>query len=144
MPEGLGGNKPFALDITDVIDELSGLHVDNLSLLWSAATSSSSTIWDRSLGETTSLPGFYFAGYASPAPNRVIFASGYPTAASKSTPTSDFRTKSGYLGQGLKIVNADATTGTIDSSLSQDVSSIDRKSTRLNSSQANISYAVFC
>src|SRR3712207_8814102 len=37
-----------------------------------------------------------------------------------------------------------AGTGTVDGGLFIDLSRIDRKSTRLNSSHANISYAVFC
>jgi hypothetical protein len=118
MPEGPGGNKPFALDITNVVDETNGLlhqGSNSLTLLWSAAPVSSGSTngvklspssdgdkWVKSLGETTSVPAFYFAGYVSGwADNRVIFASGYQT-----------KTGAGYdHNQGLVILNADATNG---------------------------------
>jgi hypothetical protein len=107
MPEGPGGNKPFALDITGVIDAINGLQLNNLSLLWSMApnaaipAASDRAAWDASLGETTSVPAFYFAGYPSStakADNRVLFASGYPITSTT---------------QGQYIVNADATTGAV-------------------------------
>jgi hypothetical protein len=114
MPQGLGGNKPFALDITSVIDETAGLHPENMSLRWSAGLSTSPDTWIKSLGETTALPGFYFAGYASgAADNRVIFASGYPTVS---------RSTSGYGSQGLVLVNADVASGTIKET--RDITSI--------------------
>jgi hypothetical protein len=101
MTEGPGGNKPFALDITNVISETAGLTPDNLTLLWSGT----STTWAQSLGETTSLPGFYLAGYsAGAADNRVLFASGYRTLPGST-----------YDSQGLVLVNAGATSGTIKS-----------------------------
>jgi hypothetical protein len=108
MPEGPGGNSPFALDITNVVDATSGLHPGNMSLLWSGATLPSSPYGDtyeKKLGETTSVPAFYFAGYSGgTAKNRVVFASGYPL-----TP----RTTSGYASQGLVLVNADPTSGAV-------------------------------
>jgi hypothetical protein len=116
MPEGPGGNKPFALDITNVVDDVTGLHPSSMSLLWSTApvsagstsgvklaTSGDGLKWDQSLGETTSVPSFYFAGYSGgAADNRVLFASGYAT-----------KTGSGYDSQGLVILNADVTTGAV-------------------------------
>jgi hypothetical protein len=112
MPEGPGGNKPFALDITNVINETTGLHPSNMTLLWSTALSSADIRWDQGLGEGRSLPGFYFAGYSgSRADNRVIFASGYPT-----------ETGSGYSKQGLVVLNADASNGTVKQTT--DVSSL--------------------
>jgi hypothetical protein len=105
MPEGQGGNKPFALDITNVIDEVNGLHPGQMSLLWNPGVRAAAPgDWDKYLGETTSVPAFYFAGYTSgSANNRVIFASGYPTKTGVS----------GYENQGLVIVNADVWDGTI-------------------------------
>src|ERR1039457_6847180 len=114
MPEGAGGNKPFALDITNVIDVPNGLQPGNLSLLWSTApktaggtdgvtlpSSSDGQKWDWALGETTAVPAFYFAGYSSgAADNRVLFSSGYPTTT---------RTGS-YTSQGLPLLNAPAVT----------------------------------
>jgi hypothetical protein len=103
MTEGPGGNNPFALDITNVIDQTTGLHPGNMSLLWQGTSST----WDQSLGETRSVPGFYFAGYSSgAADNRVVFASGYPT-----------KTGSGYTNQGRVLINADARTGVIKESV---------------------------
>ncbi|MBN2573754.1 MAG: hypothetical protein JXP73_04250 [Deltaproteobacteria bacterium] len=93
MTEGPGGNKPFALDITNVVSEADGLTPDNLQLRWRGTSST----WNQYLGETTALPGFYFAGYsAGSADNRVLFASGY-----------------GSGNQGLALINADAANGTI-------------------------------
>jgi len=113
MPEGRGGNRPFALDITNVIDGTNGPQPSNLSLLWSAApksggwvklpSSSDGETWDKKAGYTNSVPGFYFSGYvAGAADNRVLMASGYPTT-----------TASGYGSQGLVLINADAATGAI-------------------------------
>lgn len=111
MPEGAGGNKPFALDVTNVIDATNGLQPGNLSLLWSTAatnevkpSSGDRQKWDQALGQTTAVPAFYFAGYSSgAADNRVLFSSGYPTTT---------RTGS-YTNQGLTILNADAVTGAV-------------------------------
>jgi hypothetical protein len=112
MPEGPGGNKPFALDISSVIDATTGLTPGNMTLRWSTALSSADIRWDQSLGEGRSVPGFYFAGYSgSRADNRVIFASGYPT-----------ETGSSYAKQGLVVVNADASNGTVKQT--SDVSSL--------------------
>jgi len=116
MPEGPGGNKPFALDITNVIDDVNGLRPSLMSLQWSAAPASSGSNsavkmtpssdgdkWAKKLGETTSVPAFY---YSSTAPNNhVIFASGYPTKS---------RSLSGYESQGLAILNADAEDGSVE------------------------------
>jgi hypothetical protein len=128
MPEGPGGNSPFALDITKVIDETNGLQMNNLKLLWSAPTTSDSTTWDKSLGETTSVPSFYFAGYLSSgsADNRVLFASGYPT---KSGAT--------YTDQGLWILNASVESGAVVTNDSVDVSTltVDDKCTDTRSNQ---------
>jgi hypothetical protein len=109
MPEGPGGNKPFALDITDVIGESTGLHAGNMTLLWSTALMDPGTTnggkWDQALGETTSVPAFYFAGYPlNAADNRVVFASGYRISTSAAA---------AYANQGLTIVNADAWTGVV-------------------------------
>jgi hypothetical protein len=115
MPEGPGGNSPFALDITKVIDETNGLQMNNLKLLWSAPTTNDSTTWDKSLGETTSVPSFYFAGYLSSgsADNRVLFASGYPTKSGTS-----------YADQGLWILNVNAESGAVVGNESKDVSTL--------------------
>jgi hypothetical protein len=103
MTEGPGGNSPFALDITEVIKFSAGLDLSKLHLLWSAPLTTDATKWDRSLGETTSVPAFYFAGYvAGAADNRVIMASGYPN-----------KVGSNYVNQGLVIVNAVADTGEV-------------------------------
>jgi hypothetical protein len=125
MPEGAGGNKPFALDVTNVIDVVNGLRPSQMNLLWSTApvasgstsgvklpSSTDGAKWDQSLGETTSVPAFYFAGYGvGGADNRVVFASGDPI-------TSD----TGYASQGLMILNADAATGAVKDT--RDISSI--------------------
>jgi hypothetical protein len=115
MPEGPGGNHAFALDITNVVDSVNGLQPSLMSLLWSsapAAPGSNSAVrlgqasdgdkWAKNLGETTSVPAFY---YSSVAPNnRVLFASGYPTVS---------RSVSGYDHQGLAILNVDAELGNV-------------------------------
>jgi hypothetical protein len=123
MPEGPGGNRPFALDITNVIDNTLGPQPGNLKLLWSAAPNGSGswvklpsgndgTAWDQSLGQTNSVPSFYFSGFVSgAADNRVLMASGYPV-----------KTGSGYSSQGLVIVNADAATGAVKDT--QDITSL--------------------
>ena len=114
IPEGIGGNKPFALDITNVIDQ-SNLLAQPPTLLWNPgiimASSGDSTTWDQSLGQTESIPAFYFNGYvASAADNRMLLASGYPV-----------KTGSGYASQGLRILNVDAVTGAVKET--KDVSS---------------------
>jgi hypothetical protein len=125
MPEGPGGNKPFGLDITNVVDTVGGLSPNHMSLLWSTAPVSSGSTngvrlpsatdgvkWDQSLGETTSVPTFYFAGYvAGSADNRVVFASGY-----------SIKSGTGYDSQGIVIVNADAATGAVKDT--RDISNI--------------------
>ena len=102
MGEGPGGNKPFALDITNVVDATHGLQLSTLTQAWSAASSGADAKWNPNLGETTSVPAFYFAGYDDPdqAPNRVLFASGY-------------QINGNYPKQGLVIVNADAWSGKV-------------------------------
>jgi hypothetical protein len=111
MPEGIGGNKPFALDITGVIDQ-HNLLAQPPSLQWQPGIKAASGAWDQSLGQTQSIPAFYFNRYdptTGSADNRVVMASGYATK---------LRTGS-YASQGLSILNADAVTGAV-----QDVQSV--------------------
>jgi hypothetical protein len=108
MPEGIGGNKPFALDITGVIDQ-TNLLAQAPSLLWDPGIkmgSSDATTWDQSLGQTESIPAFYFNGYSlstGAADNRMVLASGYRTKAGST-----------YDNQGLRILNVDAVTGAVN------------------------------
>jgi hypothetical protein len=113
MTEGPGGNKPFVLDITDAVTEggFNGLTEGGTgtgSLLWSAAVIDSSDgthKWDKAMGETTSVPAFYYRPSLTSAPNRLLFASGYPTVA---------RSTSGYTSQGLVLLDVNAVTGAWD------------------------------
>lgn len=113
MTEGPGGNKPFALDISNVVTETSfnGLSEGSAgtgSLLWSAAVADAADAnrkWNKALGETTSVPAFYYRSALGSAANRVLFASGYPTVD---------RSTSGYGSQGLVLLDVDAVTGAWD------------------------------
>jgi hypothetical protein len=103
MPEGPDGNKPFALDITNVVDEENGLRPNQMSLLWNPGVKLAAGAWETSLGETTSTPAFYFSP-VGPDNNRVLFASGYPTTS---------RSKTGYDSQGLVLLDVDALNGKV-------------------------------
>ena len=103
MPEGPGGNKPFVLDITNVVDAtaLHGLSTD--SLLWSAPVTTYSSTYHKYLGETTSVPAFYYDPSSDLANrNRLIFASGYP-----------IYSQSGHAEQGLSIMNVVSDSGKV-------------------------------
>ena len=98
MTAGPGGNHPFVLDITDVVNP-AGVDVDTSKLLnWHAGYGSNTTksTWESYLGETESVPGFFFNNDSTKSDYRVIMTSGYPyadrTSTSTSTSTSQGRT----------------------------------------------------
>jgi hypothetical protein len=105
MTEGPGGNKPFALDITNVVDASNGLIPSNMNLLWNPGVRKATGAWNTSLGETTSVPAFYHIPTGTTANNRVVFASGYPVDPSSTS-------------QGLTILDADVFDGTVEYSKS--------------------------
>jgi hypothetical protein len=106
MGEGAGGNHPFALDLTNAIDPYAGLQLNRISLRWNPgvlpSTGSQYTLWNQSLGETRSVPALYFNKTVAYNDYRVVMASGYKVDSSSTT-------------QGLRILNANAWTGTVDS-----------------------------
>lgn len=103
MTDGYGGNDMFALDVT-VPHTATGFKNTTadppVKLLWSSFAHAQSTSYDAYLGNTISVPGFFYAKNASGDDYRLIFASGYPLAGGAAT-------------QGKMIVTADADDGTI-------------------------------
>jgi hypothetical protein len=114
MGEGAGGNRPFALDLTNAIDPYAGLQLNQISLRWNPgvlpSTGSQYTLWNQSLGETRSVPALYFNKTVAYNDYRVVMASGYKVDSSSST-------------QGLRVLNANAWTGTIDTNNTLDIPS---------------------
>jgi hypothetical protein len=98
MTAGPGGNHPFVLDVTDVIAP-AGVSVDTSALLnWHAGygSNTSKTAWESYLGETDSVPAFFYNSDSSKSDYRVVMTSGYPyvdrTSTSTGTSTSQGKT----------------------------------------------------
>ncbi|HXI59832.1 MAG TPA: PilC/PilY family type IV pilus protein, partial [Polyangia bacterium] len=95
MTDGYGGNETFMLDITDPTAS------SPFSLIWHSATSASSSTYDTVLGQTISVPAFFYSDTPSLDDYRVLFTSGYPVTPAKAN------------DQGHYIVSASAATGQI-------------------------------
>ena len=103
MPEGFGGRDVFALDVGSPFGA-SGIKTTAadppIKLLWNTETavgSGQKDIYDAAMGQTISLPGFYYGKSSAKDDYRSIFASGYTEQTSSAA--------------GLKIINASTATG---------------------------------
>jgi hypothetical protein len=94
MTDGFGGNEAFMLDVTDPTT------ATPFALLWHTANVNSKAIYNSTLGQTISVPGFFFNFTAAYNDNRLIFTSGYPTDPKSAT-------------QGRSIMSASAITGEV-------------------------------
>jgi hypothetical protein len=105
MPEGMGGNDLFAIDVSAPFSGTgvkSAVGTPPVTLLWHtehAVSSSAKTSYDGALGKTLSLPAFYYAKSSTRSDYRTILASGYTEASNSSI--------------GLKIVNANTSNGEV-------------------------------
>ncbi len=99
MPEGYGGNKTFALDITAPISS-SGVADPPVSRLWSTGDGSSASSYETALGQTISVPAFFFDKTDTLDGYRMISTSGYPTDPKSTT-------------QGRQLVIGNALTGAL-------------------------------
>ncbi|HTY28119.1 MAG TPA: hypothetical protein VMD51_08235, partial [Mycobacterium sp.] len=99
MPEGYGGGNTFMLDVTSPFGT-SGLADPPVTVQWHTAYGASATTYGNLLGNTISLPAYYFNRNANLDDYRVGFASGYPVTDGSTT-------------QGRSLVTASASTGTV-------------------------------
>jgi hypothetical protein len=99
MPEGFGGNKMFALDISSPSND-SGIADPPFSTLWQSEDSYDATKYDAYMGLTMSLPAFFYNLTDTRDDYRVIMTSGYSVDGTKTD-------------QGHRVVVAKATTGAI-------------------------------
>ena len=102
LGSGFGGTEMSVLDITNPVSDL-GFAEPPIVPLWHAEASHLKEAYDRHLGKTISVPGFYFNQTSSLNDFRLIFGSGYPT-----DPIS--------LTQGRRLVAASALSGAVLSS----------------------------
>ncbi|HET6282931.1 MAG TPA: PilC/PilY family type IV pilus protein [Polyangia bacterium] len=94
MTDGFGGNESFMLDVTDPTAS------PPFSVLWHSANNDSATKYNTALGQTISVPAFYYNHTTLQDEYRLVFTSGYPVTA-------------GSTDQGRWIVAANAATGEI-------------------------------
>lgn len=99
MNEGYGGAGMFVLDISNPLNEI-GFSEPPVMPLWHSQDSSLATSYDKWVGQTISVPGFYFNRTDTMDDHRLVFASGYKTDASSST-------------QGRRILSASVRSGEI-------------------------------
>ncbi len=87
MPEGYGGNETFVLDVTKPFGT-NGLNATPISVKWhtnNVTSTSDRTTYNDYLGQTVSLPAFFFNKTAAMDDQRVIFTSGYPVTTGSPT-----------------------------------------------------------
>src|SRR6185369_11027075 len=94
MTDGFGGSEAFMLDVTDPTADTP------FSVLWHTAGVASRATYDAALGQTISVPGFFFNYTSGYDDNRLIFTSGYPVDPKSTT-------------QGRSIITASASSGEI-------------------------------
>jgi Tfp pilus tip-associated adhesin PilY1 len=99
MPEGYGGSDTFMLDVTDPFTG-TGIADPPVSVRWHTAYVTGSAVYNTLLGNTISLPAFFFNKTTGMDDYRVLFASGYPVTDGSTT-------------QGRSLVSASAATGAI-------------------------------
>jgi hypothetical protein len=95
MTDGYGGSETFMLDITDPTAN------PPFSLIWHSATSPTASTYNNILGQTISVPAFFYSDTPTLDDYRVLFTSGYPVTAA------------GANDQGHYIISASAATGQI-------------------------------
>jgi hypothetical protein len=76
VPEGYGGNEIFMLDITNPFTS-TGLAEPPFTVQWHSNYGTSKNAFDAALGETISLPAFFFNKTGSLDDYRIIHTSGY-------------------------------------------------------------------
>jgi hypothetical protein len=76
MGDGPGGSEGFALDITDVFDA-GGVAGPPVRMLWHTQFVTESSRYDDLLGQTFSVPAFYFGKTSSLDDQRMLMTSGY-------------------------------------------------------------------
>jgi hypothetical protein len=102
MGEGPGGNKEFMLDITDPTDA-SGVASPPVKMMWHTGyVPSAIATYDQSMGQTFSVPGFYYGKNSTYDDQRIVFGSGYAVDTTGTKPN-----------QGRVLVNANAFTGAV-------------------------------
>ena len=94
MTDGYGGSEMFVLDITDPTAS------PPFSIVWHSATSPTASSYNNILGQTISVPAFFYSDTPTLDDYRVLFTSGYPVDNTKPD-------------QGKYIVSASAASGTI-------------------------------
>ena len=99
MPEGYGGSETFMLDVTAPFGA-SDIADPPVTVQWHTGYGASASAYSNLLGNTISLPAFFFNKTTNMDDYRVTFASGYPVAAGSTT-------------QGRALVTALAATGAI-------------------------------
>ena len=99
MPEGYGGGNTFMLDVTAPFTG-TGLADPPVTVRWHTGFGGSAGTYNTLLGNTISLPAFFFLRTSSMDDYRVGFASGYPVTEGSST-------------QGRSLVTASAATGAV-------------------------------
>ncbi len=102
MPEGYGGGNTFMLDVTNPFST-TGLADPPINVQWHTGYGSSASTYNNLLGNTISLPAFFFNRTTNLDDYRVGFASGYPVTDGSTT-------------QGRAIIVSSASTGGIISS----------------------------
>ncbi len=99
MNEGYGGSGMFVLDITNPVNEI-GFSEPPVMPMWHSHNPGLFAEYDKSVGQTISVPGFYFNKTDAMDDHRLVFASGYRVNAASST-------------QGKRILSAAARSGEI-------------------------------
>jgi hypothetical protein len=99
MPEGYGGSDTFMLDVSAPFST-TGIADPPVHVQWHTGYGTSATSYDSLLGNTISLPAFFFNRTTNMDDYRVAYASGYPVTDGSTT-------------QGRALVTASASTGAI-------------------------------
>ncbi|HEX7506765.1 MAG TPA: hypothetical protein VF550_08320, partial [Polyangia bacterium] len=99
MPEGYGGSNTFMLDVTAPF-AATGVADPPIQVQWHTGYGSSASAYSNVLGNTISLPAFFFNRTTNMDDYRVTFASGYPVTTGSTT-------------QGRALVTVSAATGNL-------------------------------
>jgi hypothetical protein len=99
MPEGYGGSNTFMLDVTAPFDS-NGIADPPVNVQWHTGYGSSAATYQNLLGNTISLPAYFFNKSANMDDYRIGFTSGYSVTDGSTT-------------QGRALITASAATGAI-------------------------------
>jgi len=99
MPEGYGGSNTFMLDVTSPFSP-SGIADPPVTVQWHTGYGSSAATYRNLLGNTISLPAFFFNKTTEMDDYRIAFTSGYPVT-------------HGSMTQGRAMITASAANGSI-------------------------------